>query len=278
MAGGPLSPIRRWKSRWFARVLCALLLAVPASADVIDLSTAESGVGAPDSPLALDPDAGYLEIAYWGSSNSILPQPENQAPLSVQLDREAVAVGWNMGASSGGALLVEFFDVTGLLVDEIEVDLLEGYGEYTFVPDQPFTGFSIHASHDPGGLRYQDFHYTVAFEFEQLTPANDSLHVTPPILSWSPADFDAFMVLVSCEYAGLGQRSITLRTRGTRVPVPAGVFEYITPGSVCFWRVFGLDAGSGGYAMSDIWSFQRLSAAGGEVEDTTDPDPVGDMR
>jgi hypothetical protein len=276
-------------------LLLTLLHAGPVAADRIDLSQATSGAlidvpggrfgqafygqrvaggalqGAPEAPLALDPDAGRLAVAYWGSSNSILPQPGGVAPLSIHLDREATTIGWSMGAASGGFLRVEFYDAYGAIVDDIEVDLVVGYGNYSFAPDRPFFGVSIHAASDPAGLRYQDFHYAVADEFEPLTPADDSLHTLPPILSWSPGDFELYMVLVSCSYSGLGQQSITLHTRGNTVHVPAGVFEYIEPGTACYWRVIGIDRATRLYEKSEIWSFRRLRAAEGAVADLTEP-------
>jgi len=120
--------------------------------------------GSPTNPLTLSP-SGFLEVAFWNpgvsaASNSILPQPGNQAPLSVLLDSNAYSVTWTMGyADSSGPIDVDFFDASGNLVSFVSVSLLPGYAVYSFSGSGVFRGFTIFDDNDPAGLRFQNFSY-----------------------------------------------------------------------------------------------------------------------
>jgi hypothetical protein len=120
--------------------------------------------GSPTNPLALAP-SGELDVEFFDpvvspASNSILPQPDNQAPLSVLLDSTADSVTWTMGfADSGGPISIDFFGATGSLVAFVSEPLVSGYSVYTFSGLGDFQGFTIFDDNDPDGLRFQNFSY-----------------------------------------------------------------------------------------------------------------------
>jgi hypothetical protein len=120
--------------------------------------------GSPTNPLALAP-SGVLDVAFWNpvvsaASNSILSQPDNQAPLSVVLDSTADSVTWTMGfADSGGPINIDFFSASGSLVAFVSEPLVSGYDVYTFSGLGNFQGFTIFDDNDPDGLRFQNFSY-----------------------------------------------------------------------------------------------------------------------
>ena len=123
--------------------------------------------GSPTNPLTLAP-SGILEVAFWNpgvsaASNSILPQPDNQAPLSVLLDSNADSVTWTMGFADGpGPVSVDFFSDSGALVHAVNQTLVSGYNVYSFSGFGDFRGFTIFNDNDPAGLRYQNFSYNSA--------------------------------------------------------------------------------------------------------------------
>jgi len=123
--------------------------------------------GSPTNPLTLSPN-GVLDVAFWdpgvsAASNSILPEPGNQGPLSVLLDSNANSVTWTMGyADSNGPISVDFFDASGNLVSFVSEPLLTGYNVYSFSGVGVFRGFTIFDDNDPAGLRFQNFSYNTA--------------------------------------------------------------------------------------------------------------------
>ncbi len=120
--------------------------------------------GQPTGPLMLNPTGGALTVAFWAGSNSILPQPNNRAPLSILLDARADAISWRMGFADmtglASGLTVDFFDDFGNLVHSLKPFLQSGYANYSFSGFGSFWGFSIYNNNDLGGLRFQNFDYT----------------------------------------------------------------------------------------------------------------------
>ena len=123
--------------------------------------------GSPTDPLTLAP-SGMLDVAFFNPgvsppSNSILPEPGNQGPLSVLLDSNADSVTWTMGfADSNGPISVDFFAANGSLVASVNQPLTLGYHVYTFSGIGDFRGFTIFNDNDPAGLRFQNFSYNSA--------------------------------------------------------------------------------------------------------------------
>ncbi len=116
-------------------------------------------VGSPNSPLALAP-SGSLTVAAFNGFNTILPQPGNQAPLSLLLDSLADSISWTMGyADAPVDINIDFFDFSGNLVTSIAQTLLTGYNEYNFGGFGDFAGLTVYNNNDPAGLRYYDFSY-----------------------------------------------------------------------------------------------------------------------
>ena len=174
------------KFQFILFALALMLICVPAQAAIVnvDLSGAASGsyidgggadfaqaffgqtvvgtgiVGAPTGPLTLNPSGGLLSVAYWDGSNSILPQPNNQAPLSILLESAANAIGWRMGSADGGtSVTIDFFDAAGGLVHTAVQTLVYGYNDYFFSGFGTFAGLTIRDNNDSAGLRYQNFSY-----------------------------------------------------------------------------------------------------------------------
>ena len=172
-------------------LLATVTLAVPAQATIIsvDLSGAVSGTfidgigadfagifagqsivggtgisGSPTGPLTLL-SANDLLVAFWNpgvspASNSILPQPGNQGPLSVLLDSNADSITWTMGsAQPPSSVTIAFFDASGGLVASVVQPLSSSYNVYSFSGLGTFRGFTIYDDNDPAGLRYQNFEY-----------------------------------------------------------------------------------------------------------------------
>jgi hypothetical protein len=120
--------------------------------------------GTPSSPLALQP-AGSLEVAFWDpgvspASNSILPQPNNQAPLSILFDSDADSLTFTAGSADGGdPLSLRFFDSNGTLVNSLAPVLVSGYSVYSFAGLPSFRGLTIFDDNDGSGLRFQNISY-----------------------------------------------------------------------------------------------------------------------
>lgn len=121
---------------------------------------ANTGIsGSPTAPLTLDP-SNTLTVQLWQGSNSMLPQSNNQGPLSVLLDSNADSIGWRMGsAAPPSSVTIDFFGLNGALVSTIVQPLLFGYNDYSFSGLGTFRGLTIYGNNDPAGLRYQNFSY-----------------------------------------------------------------------------------------------------------------------
>ncbi len=121
--------------------------------------------GSPTNPLTLLP-SGTLDVAFFSpgvspASNSILPEPGNQGPLSVLLSSDANSVTWTMGfADSAGPVSIDFFGDNGGLVASLSQPLSSGYNVYSFSGLGNFRGFTIFDDNDPAGMRFQNFSYT----------------------------------------------------------------------------------------------------------------------
>lgn len=172
-------------------ILALLICAAPAQATVVnvDLSSAVTGTfidglgadfagtfagqtivggtgisGSPTGPLTLL-SSNSLVVAFFNpgvspASNSILPTPGNQGPLSVLLESEADSVTWTMGsASPPSSVTIAFFTASGSLVSSMVQPLLFGYNVYSFSGLGSFHGFTIYDDNDGSGLRYQNFSY-----------------------------------------------------------------------------------------------------------------------
>jgi hypothetical protein len=120
--------------------------------------------GSPTNPLTLSP-SGTLDVQLWDSgvspeSNSLLPEPDNQGPLSVLLGSDADSITFTSGSADGGdSLSVDFFSATGALVSAQTLNLLAGYNVYSISGVGTFRGLTIFNDLDESGLRYQNFSY-----------------------------------------------------------------------------------------------------------------------
>lgn len=115
--------------------------------------------GSPSSPLTLQAHR-TLDIAYWSVSNSILPEPDNQGPLSMLLGSSADSITWTMGsASPPSSVTIDFFAANGSLVHHTVQGLISGYNVYSFSGFGTFAGLSIYDDNDSAGLRFQNFSY-----------------------------------------------------------------------------------------------------------------------
>ncbi len=165
-------------------VVVALLAVGSVQADIIDLSGAATGTtitapggsfaglfagqslsgttgisGSPTPPLTLQA-ANNLTVAPWGGTNSILPDPDNQGPLSVLLDTAATSISWTMGsAQPPSSVKIDFFANDGSLVNSLSQSLLSGYNVYSYNGFGSFSGLSIYNNVDLAGLRFQNFEY-----------------------------------------------------------------------------------------------------------------------
>jgi hypothetical protein len=130
--------------------------------------TGGSGIsGSPTNPLTLAP-SGTLDVAFWDpgvspASNSILPEPDNQGPLSILLASNANSITWTMGSADGGdPISVYLFSSTGALVSSQVITLLAGYDVYSLSGLGAFRGLTIFNDVDGSGLRFQNFSYNAA--------------------------------------------------------------------------------------------------------------------
>ena len=91
--------------------------------------------GSPINPLILVP-AGTITVESFDpgvspASNSLLSQPDNQAPLSVLLDQAADSITWTMGyGNPPSSMDVDLFAADGSLVNTTSVNLVSGYHVY----------------------------------------------------------------------------------------------------------------------------------------------------
>lgn len=119
--------------------------------------------GSPSDPLTLNSSGGTLSVAFWNGSNSILPQPDNQGPLSILFDTQADSFSWRMGflndPNFNPPLKIDFFSGAGALVGSVTPTLLADYNDYSISGIGVFQGLSIYQNNDPAGLRFQNFSY-----------------------------------------------------------------------------------------------------------------------
>lgn len=120
-------------------------------------------IGSPSGPLTLAP-SGNIDVAYWNpsvsaGSNSLLPQPENSAPLSLLLNSLADSLTWTMGFGNGGSISVDLFGASGNLVNTASFSELSGYSVYNISGLGTFAGLTFRSNTDPAGLRFQNFSY-----------------------------------------------------------------------------------------------------------------------
>jgi hypothetical protein len=163
-----------------------------------------SGIsGSPTNPLTLAP-SGILDVAFWDSgvspaSNSLLPEPDNQGPLSVLLASDANSIAFTSGSADGGdSLSVDFFSATGALVSAQTLSLLSGYNVYSFSGVATFRGLTIFDDVDSSGLRFQNFSY------------NSVSGSTPEPSTW------AMLVL---GFAGIGLAALRRSAKGATAAV-----------------------------------------------------------
>ena len=119
--------------------------------------------GAPTGPLTLDP-AGSITVAAFNpgvspSSNSLLSQPGNAAPLAALLESLANSLTFTAGSASGGTFNITFYGANGAQVGSQGVQLGNGYQVYSFNNLATFRGFAIDDNNDPAGLRFQNISY-----------------------------------------------------------------------------------------------------------------------
>jgi hypothetical protein len=120
--------------------------------------------GSPSSPLTLNGiqtlDVESFNPGVSPTSNSILPEPGNQGPLSILLGSTADSITWTMGsASPPSTVTIDFFSDSGSVVDEVVQNLLSGYNVYSFSGFGTFKGLSIYDNNDAAGLRFQNISY-----------------------------------------------------------------------------------------------------------------------
>lgn len=120
--------------------------------------------GTPSNPLMLAP-SGSISVSFWdpgvsAASNSLLPQPENSAPLSLLLDSAANSITWTMGSASGGSIDVDLFGLNGALVNHASFNPLNnGYSVYSISGLGTFNGLTFKNDTDSSGLRFMNFSY-----------------------------------------------------------------------------------------------------------------------
>jgi hypothetical protein len=166
--------------------------------------TGGSGIsGSPTNPLTLSP-SGTLDVQAWDpgvspASNSLLPEPDNQGPLSVLLGSDANSIAFTSGSADGGdSLSVDFFNATGALVSSQTLSLLSGYNVYSFSGVGTFRGLTISNDLDESGLRFQNFSY------------NSVTGSSPEPSTW------AMLVL---GFAGIGLAALRRSARGVSAAV-----------------------------------------------------------
>lgn len=153
------------------------VLAAPAQAATVnvDLSGAVSGstvngVGASFAqgfsfgPLALAP-SGTISVAFFNpgvspASNSLLSQPNNQAPLAMYLNGAlANSFTFTAGSASGGSVTITGYDAAGVVTGSTGLNFNNGYDVYTIGGLGNFAGIQFSATNDPAGVRYMNISY-----------------------------------------------------------------------------------------------------------------------
>ncbi|MBV7256547.1 PEP-CTERM sorting domain-containing protein [Pacificimonas sp. WHA3] len=94
------------------------------------------------------------------ASNSLLPQPGNNAPLAMLLDDDADALTLTMGSSSSGTITIDFYSDLGVLQSSVTQALVpSGYEVYTYSGLGTFRGVAFRDNTDASGLRFMNFSY-----------------------------------------------------------------------------------------------------------------------
>ncbi|MCO5123165.1 MAG: PEP-CTERM sorting domain-containing protein [Rhizobacter sp.] len=124
--------------------------------------------GTPSDPLTLMP-AGDISVVSFDpgvspESNSLLSQPDNNAPLSILLSSRADSFFWTMGYvdSPGSTIKADFFNANGALVDSRTISLIWKYSTYSLTGLNPFSGITFYDDRDPRGVRFQNMSYNTA--------------------------------------------------------------------------------------------------------------------
>lgn len=121
-------------------------------------------LGAPTSPLSLSA-AGSITVASFNpgvspTSNSLLSQPGNAAPLAVLLDTLADSFSWTMGsADAGSTITASFYDDNGGLTGSTSIVMQSGYALYSLSGFGSFRGIAFSDNNDPAGVRFQNMSY-----------------------------------------------------------------------------------------------------------------------
>lgn len=157
--------------------LVALMFAAPVSAATVnvDLSGATSGatvngVGASFAqgfsfgPLALAPSGGitvdFFNPGVSPASNSLLSQPNNQAPLAMYLNgATANSVTFTAGSASGGSVTLTGYNAAGVATGNFLLNFNNGYDVYTVNGLGNFAGVQFSSTNDPAGVRYMNISY-----------------------------------------------------------------------------------------------------------------------
>jgi hypothetical protein len=166
--------------------------------------TGGSGIsGSPTNPLTLSP-SGTLDVQDWDpgvspASNSLLPEPGNQGPLSILLASDANSITFTSGSAEGGdSLSVDFFSATGALISSQTLSLLSNYNIYSISGVGTFRGLTIFDDVDEAGLRFQNLSY------------NSVSGATPEPATW------AMLVL---GFAGIGLAALRHSAKGATAAV-----------------------------------------------------------
>lgn len=115
--------------------------------------------GSPTNALTLL-GSGTLDVAFFGSSNSILPEPGNQGPLSILLGSNANSFTWTMGfGNPPSSISVSLFAANGSLVNSSVLSILDGYNVYTLSGLGTFRGLTFFNNNDPAGVRFTEMSY-----------------------------------------------------------------------------------------------------------------------
>jgi hypothetical protein len=120
--------------------------------------------GSPTGPLTLAP-AGTIDVAFFSpgvspDSNSLLPEPGNEGPLSVLFDTLANSFTFTMGSSDAGSTIdVRAFDAFGALTGSTTLTMGSGYNVYTLNGLGTYLGLTFLNNNDGAGVRFQNMSY-----------------------------------------------------------------------------------------------------------------------
>jgi PEP-CTERM motif len=122
-----------------------------------------SVTGTVTAPLSLTA-AGSITVASFNpgvsaTSNSLLSQPGNGAPLAMLLDMAADSLAWTMGFGNGGSVTADFYSAAGALVGTQTFGGLSGYSLFSVSGIGTFQAVQFRDNNDASGLRFQNFSY-----------------------------------------------------------------------------------------------------------------------